>query len=370
MKKLILHVGTPKTGTSAIQKFLANNISALATHGIEYPMFSAHWPGIESARNGHFLFAEVMHRLDHEVAVSCPELLPQCMAQFKQFAAKLDGTMLLSDETFWQMASRYEDTVPLLKNICDEFGFDSYQVIVYMRRQDLLAESLYAQRVKGMKVASMTFDSYLASKFTHQICAYNKVIKRFEDQFGQENIHIGIYDRKLLKAGDSAADIMDVLGLDIDDPAFDRGQEETNDSIRGNYFLELKRLANTSDDYKAGDNFLMEPAIRASANFPEVEKTSLFTPEARAEFLEQYVKGNQAIARRYFDRDDLFGPQQADNLPLWQPNQDEMLRDAFVLLVEALVDERARNKELRDELADVKKRLTALEKFPLKRIFH
>ena len=357
MKKLVLHVGTPKTGTTAIQKFLMNNAAALEERGIYYPVFPSRWPGVEIARNGHFIFQDVMARLDHPTFNTRPNLLPPCTEKFAQLVANLDGTMILSDETFWQMASRFEDTLPTLKNICDGLGFDSYQIIVYLRRQDVLVESWYAQRVKGVKVTSITFDKYLKSKATHQVCTYNKVIKRFEEVFGQQNVHIGIYDRKLLKAGDSAADFMDVIGLDIEDPAFDRGVEEENDSIRSNNFLELKRMANTSDAYRAGSNFLKMVSVSASNNFPEAEKTSLFTPEQRKEYMAQYEKGNRELARRYFGRDDLFGPQKADDLPAWQPNQEQMNHDAFMFLIEALTAEHKRTTELSKRIKQLEARL-------------
>ncbi len=64
-KRVILHVGTPKTGTSYLQDVLFNNIALLRTHGINYPAdrFDAHflaaldlmrlpWGGLETEAVG------------------------------------------------------------------------------------------------------------------------------------------------------------------------------------------------------------------------------------------------------------------------------------------------------------------------------
>ena len=35
-RKMVLHIGAPKTGTSAIQRFLASNVDALGAMGFDY----------------------------------------------------------------------------------------------------------------------------------------------------------------------------------------------------------------------------------------------------------------------------------------------------------------------------------------------
>ena len=39
-KDLIFHIGLPKTGSTAIQAFLARNIEILDEHGISYPFIT------------------------------------------------------------------------------------------------------------------------------------------------------------------------------------------------------------------------------------------------------------------------------------------------------------------------------------------
>lgn len=55
MATLYLHIGTPKTGTTAIQNFLPLNKSLLNEQGFCYPDFGYRYYGVNRYRNGHFL---------------------------------------------------------------------------------------------------------------------------------------------------------------------------------------------------------------------------------------------------------------------------------------------------------------------------
>ena len=55
MPTLYLHIGTPKTGTTALQNFLPANEEVLEQHGICYPDFGFRYAGLGVHRNGHFL---------------------------------------------------------------------------------------------------------------------------------------------------------------------------------------------------------------------------------------------------------------------------------------------------------------------------
>jgi hypothetical protein len=57
MTTLYLHIGMPKTGTTAIQNFLTDNAEALKKYGICYPDLGFRYPSIGIPRNAHFLIA-------------------------------------------------------------------------------------------------------------------------------------------------------------------------------------------------------------------------------------------------------------------------------------------------------------------------
>lgn len=53
-KVVYLHIGTPKTGSSAIQFFCGNNRKLLKEKGVAYPKMPFAFEGIGQYRNAHF----------------------------------------------------------------------------------------------------------------------------------------------------------------------------------------------------------------------------------------------------------------------------------------------------------------------------
>lgn len=62
MKTLYLHIGTPKTGTSAIQIFCKDNQEALKKQGYYYPIFDFKYFNVKTVRNAHFLLGETRRK--------------------------------------------------------------------------------------------------------------------------------------------------------------------------------------------------------------------------------------------------------------------------------------------------------------------
>ena len=59
MKILYLHIGTTKTATTSIQRFLEQNNEVLKTKGYIYPASQHTYQNVNARRNGHFLVKNV-----------------------------------------------------------------------------------------------------------------------------------------------------------------------------------------------------------------------------------------------------------------------------------------------------------------------
>jgi hypothetical protein len=78
MKTIYLHLGGPKTGSSAIQLFLQNNVQLLASHNLVYPPFYHSYPDDSVIANGNARELTRALRLLDGQAVT--ELVLRCLA--------------------------------------------------------------------------------------------------------------------------------------------------------------------------------------------------------------------------------------------------------------------------------------------------
>lgn len=159
--KLILHAGTPKTGTTAIQYALSENRARLYAERIWYPPISDSFPvspRVNSAR-AHFAFAEAVARdtpddRDH---------VARFIAEMHARAGDVDR-VVLSAETLYRLTAalpapsaggrrpsggrrktwlkKRRRFLARLASVTDGFA---PEVLLYLRRVDRFAESLYAE---------------------------------------------------------------------------------------------------------------------------------------------------------------------------------------------------------------------------------
>lgn len=61
-KTLYVHIGTTKTGTTAIQSFCIDNQETLNQKGYCYPLFPYRYPDVSERRNARFLLEEASDR--------------------------------------------------------------------------------------------------------------------------------------------------------------------------------------------------------------------------------------------------------------------------------------------------------------------
>ena len=148
MPTLYLHIGTPKTGTTALQNFLPANEEVLEQHGICYPDFGFRYTGLGVHRNGHFL---VTGNYKDEFGNRVPE---KEEADYQEGLRKLEETgkkfskIILSDEGIWkQSITDRENFWERLNKDLKRIGFD-IKIVVYFRRQNLFVQSHWAHKIK------------------------------------------------------------------------------------------------------------------------------------------------------------------------------------------------------------------------------
>lgn len=191
-RRLILHIGTHKTGTSYLQKlFLVNrDVLAAASIGLAEP------PNPETGDH-HGLVSVLRHEL--------VEFLRREGDGRGRFLASLDTgheCTLLSSECLLPLLMRH----PNLARACAQLvqaRFD-VSVVLYLRRQDYLKESVFAE------VAACWYQGDIRNE-NHYWYDFGAIAEQVVDAFGAEALRVGIYRDD--RPQDIAADFLTLCGL-------------------------------------------------------------------------------------------------------------------------------------------------------------
>lgn len=314
MPTLYLHIGTPKTGTTAIQLFCEENHEALERKGYCFPILGFRKSrGLEgNHRNGDFLI-KLYQRADGSFEIPEEEAIYQrymgeVVAKFQEFP-----NVILSEETIWNLSkARCPGIWKNLKRAADEHGFD-VRVLVYLRRQDLFLESTWAQRIKlricshsKMKWSDMLAEAFEAEAPTNLeeareliVLDYFEHLEEIASYFGRENIIVRIYERNRFPQGNAILDFLDILGLPFDE-AFRMSRTERNPSLYGNG-LEIKRIINNLSDADVGEEMQRMTRAAALKCCPPSGKNS-YSPYAPGEteaLLARFEESNRKLAQIY-----------------------------------------------------------------------
>lgn len=331
-KTLLFHIGTAKTGSTALHHFLSKNKVLLQKNGWDYPDLVSELTGVCSVanrgikKNGTVFFdydkrTHLPTRItyDEEIWNTVWKCIKEHLANY---------SVIISEEVFWQYSDRL-----FWERIIDERV--PIKVVVYLRRQDYFMESLWQQRIKlGRTHVSL---SEFASKQTDVLNYYTK-ISEIADIIGKENIFVREY---IEKHEDNnwhiENDFSSVLGVEFDKTIF-AGEEESK--LRINHkCLEMKRVLNEELGAEATNwhmNWMMEQVSRHGGGTDKTEKF-YFSLEERKRLLAKYKEENDKVASEYMGKKN--GCLFPDELPKNKQKQevfDEEIVRIFALMVNEL----------------------------------
>jgi len=215
-KRLILHIGTIKTGSTSIQNSLGNSREVLLTHNIYYPKNRPY--------NHIFRFVPIFLE-DPEVSfVFKKELLENENKQLKiekyrkmwvkEFhACKQDNFIISAEDLTLPFFS--EKAIRNLKEFIEKF-FDAITIIVYFRHFDTWIPSQAQQGVKmgKTKYIDRAIDKYLNDS---HIFSYKNILNNWIKAFGMKNMVVRPFDPKVFYKGSLLDDFFHSCNLSVDD---------------------------------------------------------------------------------------------------------------------------------------------------------
>ncbi len=300
---LYIHIGTPKTGTTALQSFLAKNRKVLKAHGAVFPDFGLIYKGVAKNRNAHFLVASKKPFKTKEMKV--------CLARLKELSGKYEK-LLISDESVWTFYGHPDvEAKPFwetLKKKLDSLGI-SLKVIVYLRRQDQYAYSYYAQKIKEAEEIRVFRDYMLVDGPARARLDYAKELDIIAGAVGKENLIVRRYDRGGFsgKDGTIQSDFLEAAGIEYTDD-FKQGKPDRNITLHGQV-LEAKRYYNMLEHPELTRHEIIAAFHGAENRLKEEGRLlegAVFTSQERRAFMDGYAQSNERTAREYLGMEKLF----------------------------------------------------------------
>ncbi len=178
MRKLIIHAGPPKTGSTAIQYCLARNRDQLQKLGLLYPRAGCPW--VRPRFGHHLLVWAFTGDRGTRSGGSWRNLL-------REIQASPAETVVLSSEGFSLLQDEH---VAKVRDYLREF--DDVEVVVYLRDQLKFMISLYKQRIKADGCA-LSFIEF--AEETLWRADYQALIERWGGAFGEDVITVRVYDK-------------------------------------------------------------------------------------------------------------------------------------------------------------------------------
>lgn len=285
----ILHIGTEKTGSTAIQYYLGRNRRELERQGFLYPTAE------NADHTSQWEFVAVSQRepwtqdVGRELAISNSAARDTFRENLR---AKLDkefqsasqtNTLIISSEHF-QSRLYNQDEIEYLKEYLKSW-VDDFKIVVYFRRQDELALSLLSTRIKSSVQIDIS-DVIRTLNASPRYYAYDDIYRRWANVFGTDAMIPRIYDTERWPNGDLIADFCQASSI----PKLSHPPARYNLSLNRKGFHFVQALNNI---YNGTNNEELRSEHRQLVRLISEKHAGKFYPISRSQAKQFYDKFQQ-----------------------------------------------------------------------------
>jgi hypothetical protein len=327
MKRIVLHIGYGKTGTTAIQGALAANRELLAREGILYPKWRDfverdNHNGIAKCLTygAHARFLEDffggLGDSEAETLILSGETLaiyPERGTLAREQSGAIDGSVFragYSADPDWKRKKR--DLIGELKSRLPDA--DEVRVVVFLRRQDLWIEAIYNEDVKGGYTAAEFRDF---GEYYRNSLYYDQQLQLWADAFGASNIDVRVYEKEQMEGG-VILQFLEAGRLGDGNPdglreRFVEPADRTPNPRLSDEALAYRRRLNARIKWlpqiiwgraNSWARRRAEARSKMAGEQAPFSRQALMSDQERALFMEQFEAGNAAVARQFLGRED------------------------------------------------------------------
>ena len=284
--KLILHVGTPKTGTTSLQVYLDKKQRKLRKLGILYP------------HQSHNLDAPKHQWFEKNLVRTHPENL---LDNFKQILSQVEDhthTILLSSEGIYNHWWDFpEESKALLHEISALFEVNIW---VWFREPISFAESFYKQCLRNPKINAiacygkdLSFAEILNDSWFSQRLDYLDFINQCEEWLEKSAITAFKYQE------DTVTTVSQLLGLSTPHDNPTPRQNTSMNTMTAELYRVLNRLELSAKDKEKFVPHMQ--ALNAELQpYSKKNETSLVDDKSKAKILQMTDRGILELEKRYF----------------------------------------------------------------------
>ncbi|EKJ5774986.1 hypothetical protein PJP90_001799, partial [Campylobacter coli] len=293
--KAYIHIGTPKTGTTVIQKFLKLNRAKILNKYVLYPrtVGDEHHQTLAG-------FAYDIHRLTthrkHLKLLNSDEYVIYRKNILKKLKEEISGIdrIVFSSEVFQEQLSKKE--IYRLKKYLNILGFAQVKVIVYLRNTPELFTSLCSMFCKNNEKSIINLLPYDNSRIYH-ICNHKQTLQWWGEVFGKENLIVRLFDKNEFYQGDLLKDFIHSIGLEWDDEFIIPPKQNESLDLLG---IELLKRVNSISSKYIG----VQPFIKTfcEKHFTSKDPHLKFQPskEVAQSYIDYFEESNEWVRKEFF----------------------------------------------------------------------
>lgn len=312
MARIILHIGTHKTGTTHLQNLFLRNQALLAEHGVIYPQI-----GIQAGQ--------------HPLAAVWNPFMQPADRSFDPRAAWQDlirthahgdHSLLLSSEEFSRISDRGVDMSELAQWLRP---FDEVLVLCTLRNQAAFLQSVYQEIVANRPPYDWAkFFAHCLQRLRCDGLAlnYDQLLSHITAGFAPSQIRFVCYETARQAPGGLLGQYLALMGLDIAPESFAPvPQTASNISPQPLASFSATQIARPAAPPEGLIRMMQDSLDR---RFGAGKRTTLFTRKEAAQLAKATQKSNQAFQRRVtaLQPDFQLAPVSVGTVDLWREDLD------------------------------------------------
>ena len=298
-RKLTIHIGTEKTGTTSIQRFLEINQLSLKNQGFNCPnslkygdSFNHRLAAVISYNdnrnddNTKFLFESINDR--------------RTKINYIKNALKLEisndpcSSWIISSEHL-QSRLRTKREIIRLKNFFSNI-FDEIKILIYIREPIETAASWWSTTIKAKGLLRKLPEP--GHPYIKHLCDHKNTIKLWSSVFKRENIIVGLYENKLKLEQNLLLDFCKKLKIDNENLLFPEKHENAKLSFLG---LKYKLFINENVGLNIKENNeYFELLINKVFENTKKDQVYLFSEEQINSYEKEFNESNIWVHQEFF----------------------------------------------------------------------